>query len=187
MKRIHIAVVGIISMLSAGYLFADGHVNQRQGHMMQGQGGMMHHQMMNGDWQAHYKQMQAIMDQITNTKDPKERDQLMYKHMEQMHQGMGMMQGMMGMMMGGDGQMMGNNAQMMEDNRSSKSNNSQMMQGNRNKQSMMNDRVSGKQGMGSAQMSAEDRMMRMEQRLDIMQSMMKQMLEHQRQRDRMMR
>ena len=57
-----------------------------------------------GKMQEQMKQMQAQMEKIRATSDPKERQRLLAEHMKAMHEGMGMMQGMMG---GGMGMGMG--------------------------------------------------------------------------------
>jgi len=54
-------------------------------------------------WQR-MQQMHEQMDKIRATKDPKERDKLLREHFESMQQGMGTMRGM-GPMMGGRGMM----------------------------------------------------------------------------------
>jgi len=83
------------------------------------------------------KTMQAQMDKIRQTTDPKEREKLMTEHMKSMQEGMRMMRGMGGGMMG----MMGGG----------------MMGG----------------GAGSQSMPM------MEGRMDMMQMMMEQMMQHQ--------
>ena len=64
------------------------------------------------------KEMQAQMDKIRQTNDPKEREKLLAEHMKSMQDGMQMMRGtgggMMGMMGGGQRGSGGQSAQMME-------------------------------------------------------------------------
>ena len=62
-----------------------------------------------GQMQEKMKAMQAQMDTIRNTTDPKERQILMQAHMQAMQENMKMMRGMGGPMMGGQkgGGMMG--------------------------------------------------------------------------------
>ncbi|WP_407511113.1 hypothetical protein [Ralstonia sp. GP101] len=95
------------------------------------------------------KKMQAQMDKIHQTKDPKERQRLMAEHMQAMQDTMQTMHGMGGPMMmdmmGGQGMGAGGAAPM----------------------------------MGGSGMPMEQRMNMMENRMDMMQMMMDQMLKQQ--------
>ena len=105
--------------------------------------------------QEHMKEMQAQMEKIRQTTDPKERQRLMQEHMQGMREQMKMMQGMGGcMMMRG---MMGGRQQGTATPGKKGSMDCPMMKG-------------GDPGRGQEMM---------EQRMDMMQMMMEQMLQHQ--------
>ena len=102
--------------------------------------------------QGHMKKMMQQMDAIHKTDDPEKRDKLLQEHRQSMQEGMQMMRGMGGGMMKG---MMGEGG-------------GDMMQG-------------GGMHQGGGKMSCDDKDMRhrmMEQRLDMMQMMMEQMMQH---------
>jgi hypothetical protein len=107
--------------------------------------------------QDNMKTMQELMAKVRSSKDPAERQQLMQEHMKAMHEQMDMMRGMRmgaGQMMGGD-RMPGGTGAMSKD------------QGGASKDGgMMNhDMMMGRQMM--------------QNRVDMMQMMMEQMLQHQ--------
>jgi hypothetical protein len=105
--------------------------------------------------QEHMKEMQAQMEKIRQTTDPKERQRLMQEHMQGMGEQMQMMQGMGGcMMMRG---MMGGRQQSTATPGKKGGMDCPMMKG-------------GDPGRGQEMM---------EQRMDMMQMMMEQMLQHQ--------
>ncbi len=102
--------------------------------------------------QGHMKKMMQQMDAIHATDDPEKRDELLQKHRRSMHEGMQMMRGMGGDTMKGR---MGESG-------------GGMMQG-------------GGMHQGGGKMHGDDKDMRhraMEQRLDVMQMMMEQMMQH---------
>lgn len=103
--------------------------------------------------QGHMKKMMQQMDAIHKTDDPEKRDKLLQEHRQSMQEGMQMMRGMGGGMMNG---MMGKGG-------------GGMMQG-------------GGMHQGGGKTPCGDKDMRhrmMEQRLDMMQMMMEQMMQHQ--------
>lgn len=107
---------------------------------------------MMGKMQEHMKKMMQQMDAIHTTDDPEKRDELLQKYRQSMHEGMRMMRGMGGGMMKG---MMGEGG-------------GGMMQG-------------GGMHQGGGKMHGDDKDMRyrtLEQRLDVMQMMMEQMMQH---------
>jgi len=125
----------------------------------------------------HMAKMQKTMDQVLRSKNMKEQQELMHQHMKEMHEGMGMMQRMMsGSMPGpmGDKQMRGDMPKGMGGQ-------------------MSDDQMRGK---GRMEMMDDDddmsdvKAMRkrhnvMEQRMDMMQGMMGQMMEHMMQQQKM--
>lgn len=141
------------------------------GMMMQGEMPMMNMRGMH----EHMANMQKTMDQIHRSKSMKEQQKLMYKHMEEMHEGMGMMQGMMSAPMG-DKQMQGKmpkgmHGQMSDD---------QMPGKMRGRMEMMDDNDE----MADIKFMRKRHNM-MEQRMDMMQGMMGQMMEHMMQQQKM--
>lgn len=112
--------------------------------------------------QERHKKMQAQMERLSKTKDPKERQKILDEHWKTMHEGMDMMMGRggmgRGMMMGGMGMMGPGGGGMGPGGRMGP-------------------------GGGMGPMSPEmmdQRQRRMEQRMDMMQMMMDQMMQHQR-------
>ena len=141
------------------------------GMMMSGDMPMMDMKAMHG----HMAKMQKTMKRIHSTEDMKEQQKLMQQHMGEMHEGMGMMQGMMSGPMG-DKQMQG-----------------KMPKGIRGQ--MSDDQMPGKMRGRMETMDDDDDMAdikftrkrhnMMEQRMDMMQGMMGQMMEHMMQQQKM--
>lgn len=133
-------------------------------------GGMMNEEQMQQMYE-NMSQMQGMMQQMPNAGSQEERQRLMQQHMESMQEHMGMMRGgmmgngMMGQGMPGQG-MMGGDQGMMNNQGQKQSGNAQ------------------RNHSGGAGMGYEQRMNMMENRMDQMQLMMEQMLEHQRQLNR---
>lgn len=130
--------------------------------------GMMNQEQMQ-QMNENMAQMQAMRQEMLNASSDAERQRIREKHMEYMQNHMEMMRGgMMGPGMMGQGQGMMNN------------------------QGMMNHQGQGKKQSGNAQgnrsggagMDNEQRLEMMENRMNQMQLMMEQMLEHQRQLNR---
>jgi hypothetical protein len=104
-----------------------------------------------GAMQERYKKMQEQMGKIRQTKDPKERQRLLQEHWQTMHEGMGMMGGGMG---GGMGR------------------------GPRGGGAMMGAGPAGCP-LGAAPEAIACRQGMMERRMEMMQMMMENMIEHQ--------
>jgi len=136
------------------WAFAHGEQGNWQGHGP----GMMMDQDQVQQMQQNWSRMNGFMQQMPGAGSPEERQRFLEDHWEAMEDQMDLMhRGMMGpVMMGGSGAMMGGN------------------QG----QGMMNNQP----GQGNAAgMSPDQRLQFMEERMDQMQLMMEQMLQHQRQ------
>lgn len=136
------------------WAFAHGEQGNWQGHGP----GMMMDQDQVQQMQQNWSRMNGFMQQMPGAGSPEERQRFLEDHWEAMEDQMDLMhRGMMGPgMMGGSGAMMGGN------------------QG----QGMMNNQP----GQGNAAgMSPDQRLQFMEERMDQMQLMMEQMLQHQRQ------
>lgn len=137
-------------------VFAHGDEGAWQGH---GPGMMMNQDQMNQNW----SQMHEMMQGMPGANSPEERQRLLNEHRKAMEEQMELMhQGMMGPGMMGGGQGMMNN------------------QGQAKKQP---GNAQGKNS-GAAGMDYQQRMDLMENRMNQMQLMMEQMLEHQRQLNR---
>lgn len=116
----------------------------------------------NAEMHTHMQKMQAQLEAIRKADDQAAREKLIDEHLQSMHEGMGMMRGMQGGMMSG-GMMQG-----------------EMMQGE-----MMQDGMGKKMDVTKIQPAAggqppvdmQDRMRRMEERQDMMQEMMDQMIQ----------
>lgn len=129
--------------------------------------------------QENMARMQAMRQEMRNASSAEERRRIREKHLESMREHMDMMRGgMMGQGMMGQG-MMG------EDRMGQELEGREMMgqgQGMKeNRRGMMNNGQGNR--AGGAGMDNEQRMRMMENRMDHMQLMMEQMLEHQRQLD----
>lgn len=151
------------TILAVAPVWAFGHGEQGnwQGH---GPGMMMDQEQME-QLQKNWSRMDQFMQRMPGAGSPEERQKLMDNHWQLMEEQMGLMhRGMMGPgMMGGPGAMMGGNqGQGMMNNQSG--------QGNR-------------QG-NAAGMPTDQRLQFMEDRMNQMQLMMEQMLQHQRQLNR---
>ena len=151
--------LAVCTILAAAPVWASAHGEQGnwQGH---GPGMMMDQDQMQ-QMQQNWSRMNGFMQQMPGAGSPEERQRFLEDHWEAMEDQMDLMhRGMMGpVMMGGPGAMMGGN------------------QG----QGMMNNQP----GQGNAAgMSPDQRLQFMEERMDQMQLMMEQMLQHQRQLNR---
>ncbi|WP_417567561.1 hypothetical protein [Marinobacter sp.] len=149
-------------------VFAHGDEGAWQGH---GPGMMMDQDQMNRNW----SQMHEMMQGMSGANSPEDRQRLLNEHWKAMEEQMELMhQGMMGpgMMGGGQGNM--NNQGMM---------NNEGMMNNQGQAKKQPGNAQGKNS-GAAGMDYQQRMDLMENRMNQMQLMMEQMLEHQRQLNR---
>ncbi|MFL1467735.1 hypothetical protein [Marinobacter sp. HN1S83] len=159
MNRINRLIACSFLVAAPVFVLAQGNAGQMS------QGGMMNQEHMQ-QMHENMSRMQGMMQQMPNAGSQEERQRLMQEHMESMQEHMGMMRGgMMGPGMMDQG-MMGNGQGMMNNQGQKQPGNAQ---GNR---------------AGGPGMDNEQRMNMMENRMDQMQLMMEQMLEHQRQLNR---
>jgi len=143
-------VIAISLIMATPVVWAQGSGNQR------GPGGMMMSTEQMQEMQQNMSRMQEMAPKMRGSSG-QNRQKLMQEHME-------LMQGQMRMMRGG---MMGNQGMM---------NNPGMMRG----QGMMNGQgMQGNSSQGNPAVNSEDRVQFMENRMNQMQLMMEQMLEHQ--------
>ena len=155
MNKLNRLIACTVLVAAPVLVFAQGNSNQMS------RGGMMNQQQME-QMNQNMAKMQSMMQEMRHAESDAERRRIREKHMESMQNHMGMMRG--GMMRDNQG-MMGNQGQGMRGNQG------QGMMGNQSQGNRRDD----------AGLDNEQRLQMMENRMNQMQLMMEQMLEHQQQ------